>query len=351
MSLALRRLLKTGAALAAAALLPAAQTAGAAAPGAAGPARPLRAQVPAFGATLDVEVRNLPPTAASEAIVAAVGEVREVEGLTDLGRPDSALAALDAAAGRGPRPVDPRLFEALVRAIDFCQWSDGKEGPLARDLHRAWGRGAAVPLAAPPDPDVLRRAVAAAACRHLVLDARARTVTLDAGSALDLTDFAAGMAVDRAVAVLRQHGATNALVSIGGLSRGIGSGRGGRGWEVDIPPIGGLKTPLGRFYLRNLALQVAPRDERPLRVGGQLLSPFVNQRTGLPAEDVAATLAATELALDAQALAATMAITGSAEGELLMGSIRPRPSILWIMGGGEGMPLLVDYRWSEVPRR
>jgi thiamine biosynthesis lipoprotein len=318
---------------------------------AAGPLHPLRASATAFGTRLEIEIRDLQQQAANAAIAAAVAEVAEVERLTDPLRSGSEVAALNAAAGKGPRPVEPRLFAALARALDFCLWSDGKMGPLGRDLHRLWGLGGDGPLAAAPGGEPLRQAVAACACRRLTLDGRKQTAALDAGSALDLADFAAGMAVDRAVEVLRQHGSANAFVHIGALHRGIGGGRDGRGWAIDLPAMGGLVEPLGRIYLRNQALAVATRDDHPIHLGGQLLPPFVNQRTGQPTEGVAATLAASDLALDAQALAATLSITGAQEGELLMGSIRPRPSILWLMGSGTGIPLLVDYRWTEIARR
>ena len=318
---------------------------------AAGPIHPLRASGTAFGSRLEIEVRDLQRQAADAAIAAAVAEVAEVEHLVDPSRPGGELTALNAAAGKGPRPVEPRLFAALARALDFCMWSDGKMGPLGRDLHRLWGVGGDAPLAAQPGGETLRQAVAACACRRLTLDGRKRTATLDAGTALDLADFAAGMAVDRAVEVLRQHGSANAFVRIGALRRGLGGGRDGRGWAIDLPAMEGMMEPLGRIYLRNQALAIAARDDRPIRLGDQLLPPFVNQRTGQPAEGVAAALAVSDLALDAQALAATVAITGAQEGELLMGSIRPRPSILWLMGSGSGIPLLVDYRWTEVARR
>jgi len=318
---------------------------------AAGPIHPLRASGTAFGTRLEIEVRDLQRQAADAAIAAAVAEVAEVEHLVDPSRPGGELTALNAAAGKGPRPVEPRLFAALARALDFCMWSDGKMGPLGRDLHRLWGLGGDAPLAAQPGGETLRQAVAACACRRLTLDGRKRTAVLDAGTALDLADFAAGMAVDRAVEVLRQHGSANAFVRIGALRRGLGGGRDGRGWAIDLPAMEGLMEPLGRVYLRNQALAIATRDDRPIRVGDQLLPPFVNQRTGQPAEGVAAALAVSDLALDAQALAATVAITGAQEGELLMGSIRPRPSILWLMGSGSGIPLLVDYRWTELARR
>jgi hypothetical protein len=59
----------------------------------------------------------------------------------------------------------------------------------------------------------------------------------------------------------------------------------------------------------------------------------------------------TELAMDAQGLATSLFILGPREGQLRMGTLRPRPSILWFLGSGTGAPLQVDYRWSEVSRK
>ena len=197
----------------------------------------------------------------------------------------------------------------------------------------------------------MNAAVAAANCKRLQLDGRKQTATLAAGSALDLADFRIGMAIDRAIEVLRQRGSANALVMIGDVRRGIGAGRDGRGWLVDLPAISGLTGPLGRIFLRDRALAIAGPEATPPQEGRQP-PVYVNQSTGLPAgEGILATLALTELAIDAQALATTMTITGAQEGEMLTGSVRPRPAILWLMGSGTGIPVMVPYRWDEVPRR
>jgi FAD:protein FMN transferase len=332
---------------------PAMPAAPVAAPSSGSPVHPLRATgAAAFGGTMEVEIRDLPRAAAEAAIQAAVAAAGDVERMTDPGRADGELAALNAAAGQGPRRVDPRLYAALVRALDYCIWSEGKEGPLGGNLHRLWGRDRGAPLAAPPPAEQLNDAVAAADCQRLTLDGSRQTAALAAGSALDLVDFSSGMAVDRAVEVLRQHGSTNASVQIQAVRRAIGPGRDGRGWMIDLPMMGGLREPLGRIFLRDQSLAIATFEDRPLSVAGRPLHHFINQRTGQPAEEgVFATLAVTELATDAQALAATMTITGSQEGEMLTGSIRPRPSLLWLMGTGTGVPLLVEYRWTEVPKR
>jgi hypothetical protein len=63
------------------------------------------------------------------------------------------------------------------------------------------------------------------------------------------------------------------------------------------------------------------------------------------------TAAVSELAIDAQGLAVTLLIAGPREGQLRLGSLRPRPSVLWLLGSGTGMPLQVGYRWSEINRK
>jgi thiamine biosynthesis lipoprotein len=261
------------------------------------------------------------------------------------------LAALNAAAGQGPQKIDPRLFAALERALGFCLWSERAHGPLGRDLYRRWGLRS--PIEKPPleDPESLQRAVDAAACSRLRLDAANVTATLAAGAGLDLWGFSEGLAVDRAIEILRRHGAGNAFVQLGSIYRGIGGGLDGKGWRVVLPKLPGMTVPPGRVLLLDRALAVALAAERPLRAAGNTYSPYVNQRTGRPAEGIVATLAVTGLAADAQGLAVTLTITGPAEGELRIGSIRPNPSILWFQGTGTGEPLQVEHRWGEVPKK
>jgi hypothetical protein len=59
----------------------------------------------------------------------------------------------------------------------------------------------------------------------------------------------------------------------------------------------------------------------------------------------------TERALDAEGLAVALLITGPREGQMRLGSLQPRPSVQWALGTGEGDPLLIEYHWSELPKR
>ncbi|HEX6862511.1 MAG TPA: FAD:protein FMN transferase [Thermoanaerobaculia bacterium] len=306
--------------------------------------RPVRIAATAFGSSAEIEVRDLPREAARTAIQSALDEIAEIERLT---RPE----ALNAGAGQGPHTVDARLMPLLVRAQEFCFWSEGAHGPQGLDLYEAWGlhgAGQAGVPPGPPDPERLERAKVAARCDTLRLNPSKGTAELATGARLDLGGFAEGHAVDRAVEVLRQKGVGNGFVQIGVVQRAFGGGADGRGWKVLLPQFPGMDRAAGLFLLRDRAAAVLSIVDNPLKIADQALLPYLHQRTGLPAQGVAGVAAVTDLAVDAQALAIAMALTGPREGQLRLGSLRPNPSVLWFLGSGSGAPLQVDHRWGEV---
>jgi FAD:protein FMN transferase len=321
--------------------------------------RPVRIASTAFGRRVEIEVRDLPRDTARAAIQAALDEVSATEKLL---RPDSSetaggVGALNAAAGHGPQPVDPNLMPLLVRTQEFCFWSEGAHGPLGSRLYEAWGlRTAPEPDAdapAPgaavlPEPGLLQEATAAARCESLVLNPAANTAELAAGSRLDLGGFAEGHAVDRAVEVLKQNRVANGFVQIGPVQRGLGKGGDGRGWKIILPRFAGTDRPAGRFLLRDRAAAVLSIQDGSMKIADQVLLPYLNQRTGLPVPGVVGVAAVTDLAVDAQALAIAMILTGPREGQLRLGSLRPSPSVLWFLGSGSGAPLQADHHWGDI---
>ncbi len=235
-----------------------------------------------------------------------------------------------------PHPFDERMLLLLERAQSACFWSEGILAPF--------GRGAALP-AKGPQPE------GPAACFRAAIDRKKGTATLAQGAVLDLRELAAGYAVDLAIAVLRAGapGATaappdNGWVRLGSVQRSFGIDlKPGAGKWVEPPaPIRRLDAEFRGFYLSDRALAVAASTDEP---------PHVDQRTGNVPTAAIIVLAVTELAVDAQLLSATMLITGSRAGELRLGSIRPNPSILWVYGSGNGLPLYIEHSWSALQRR
>jgi hypothetical protein len=88
-------------------------------------------------------------------------------------------------------------------------------------------------------------------------------------------------------------------------------------------------------------------SDPPLKIGDETLSPWISHRTCQPVQGTVATLAYTDLALDAQGLAVTLTITGPTEGQLRLGSLVPSPAMLWLQGSGTGEPLQITYHWGR----
>lgn len=318
----------------------------------------------AFGETLEVEVRNLPRDNARQAIEAAILEVLHVEALlrpeapltaaskppADSSSPQLAdLAELNAGAGLGPQRPDPRLLQILARSWDYCIWTRGAHGPLGGELNQLWGLPGG--SGARPPADLLNQAIETASCDNLRLDAETALADLARGARLDLWGFARGFAVDRALAVLQDHGATNAYLEIGRIHRGLGPGPEGRGWLVVLPILEGFTEPLDEIWLRDQSLAMVRIEDSPLTVAGDRYAPFLDQRRGAPPEGVEGVVTVTENAVDAEAVAASMMILGYREGLMRLGSLRPAPSTLWLLGDGGGPPLITTAHWADLKSR
>jgi len=304
---------------------------------------PVRLGGRSFGWPAQIEVRDLDRAAAEAAIAEAFAELE---------RARLAARELEQRSRSGTeQTLDPAALELVRRAQAICFWSEGTLGPGGGELFRIWGLHVAAP--ALPTPDALAAAVDSARCGQVELDVENARFRVAPGTLLDLAPFDLGWAVDRAADRLKALGATNFWIAVGPLSRAAGAGPDGRGWRIDLPLFAGQEEPLPPFYLRDHALAVLVPDQRPLRIAGDSYPPFVDFRSGRPAAGIVGLVVVTPLAADALAVGEVMFARGEREGTMLLGALEfdERPSIRWLLGGGEGPPLLVDLNWGAVPKR
>jgi len=304
-------------------------------------AEPLRMAGRAFDRRAEIEVRDLDRAAAERAVGAAFRALESA-------RAD--LRAIESTARPGvPVQLDGSQAVLVRRALGFCAWSSGAVGPLGGEVFRIWGLR--FPVTSFPVPDEIERAAASAGCSRAAIDP-AGVLSLAEGSALDFFPFELGWAVDRAAAILREAGAANFWIDLGTVVRAAGGGPDGRGWTYAPPLVAGQLEPLPPFPLRDRAVALLRPADRPLRVAGESFPPYVDLRRGRPGggEAVAAVLVVSEIAVDAQALGYAMFVLGPRDGTLLVGAISPRPSIRWLLGGGQSPPVLADVNWGVVVR-
>ena len=95
-------------------------------------------------------------------------------------------------------------------------------------------------------------------------------------------------------------------------------------------------------FLRDQAIALIERRDH--------LDSLIDHRDGLRAKGVELVVAVTTLAVEAEALASVLMVTGLRDGQMRLGRLEPRPSVYWLLGEGDEAGLVSTYRWSELAR-
>jgi thiamine biosynthesis lipoprotein len=250
---------------------------------------------------------------------AALDEVDRIDRLMSHYKPESPLSRLNRAAAQHPVATEPELYDFLAECLRYSRLSEGAFDITVGALMKAWGffRGEGrFPSAAE-----LAEARARTGYQQLRLDPTNHTVAFaQPGLELDLGGIAKGYAVDRAVAVLKQHGLRAALVSAGGSTiYGLGAPpKNARGWDVQIQdPTDARKTAL-TVLLKNRALSVSGSAEKFFELDGTRYSHIFDPRTGRPVPNLLSVAVLTETGTAGDALDNVFYVQGVAWSRALL---------------------------------
>ncbi|MEM6453742.1 MAG: FAD:protein FMN transferase, partial [Acidobacteriota bacterium] len=253
------------------------------------------------------------------AVAAARAEVERLAGrLFDTGAA-SETARVNRAAGRSEVAASDALIARVARASALAKATDRAYDPAVGGLTALWRFDGARAIA----PDSAQRAAARehADHRRVVVDADRGTIQLPhASMRLDLDGPARGHAADRALAILREAGATGGLVVIGGSPADPGSGsvRSAFGFQEDgspwTVPLDDPRPPahvFGRLALREGRGVAILGGATPVRVRGRDHARVVVPRTGWLANDVRRVAVAADDAETAYAYAYALVVLGA----------------------------------------
>lgn len=174
----------------------------------------MRRSRPALGTLVEIRAEGLREADVLRALEAAFAQVSAVHRLMSFHTPDSDLAKLHRAVPGTAVRVDPRTFAVIGIAQDIAAASNGVfDVSVAASLVQL---GLLPRPASPyePDPQANWRDIELLAGERVRF---ARPLWIDLGG------IAKGYAVDRAIDVLRTHGATHAAVNAGGDLRLFGA--------------------------------------------------------------------------------------------------------------------------------
>ncbi|MEN3110518.1 FAD:protein FMN transferase [Uliginosibacterium paludis] len=186
-----------------------------------------------FGTKVEVVSFGSPEPEARAALAAVLREFDRLHRSYHAWQASDLTRLNDAIAQGKPAQVDDEMLHLLDASRRYATLSDGLFDPAIGHLIELWGFHSDTFVPRLPDP----AAVAAAVRAHpSVLDLEIRDHTVSSRKTavmLDLGGIAKGYALDRAAAILHEHGIRNALINIGGNVMALGT-KGKQTWSVGI---------------------------------------------------------------------------------------------------------------------
>ncbi len=235
-----------------------------------------------MGSVFRLEMHAPTSALAEKAADAAFAEVDRLNQIASDYLPGSELSRLNLQPSGIAVPVSAELFELLDRSVACSRATGGAFDITAAYAVQHWRRARRQKQL--PTPEQTARAVAMTDWRALKLDPGARTVTkLKEGLILDLGGIGKGYAADRALAVLRRHGISRALVAASG-DLAIGEAPPGEpGWPVALRTFERPEEQdaLIHLILVNCGCSTSGDLHQFLELGGRRYSHIIDPKTGL----------------------------------------------------------------------
>ncbi|MEM7310940.1 MAG: FAD:protein FMN transferase [Planctomycetota bacterium] len=266
-------------------------------------------RVAAMGTLLVLDVGAPTRAEALRASEAAVRALARVEQRLSTWSSESELARLNAARVGEAFALSPELAAELARARELWRATGGAFDPGVGALVRAWGLREG---GRKPSPDELAGAFAAGGFGALELGDGTAT-RLRAGLVLEEGGFGKGVGLDAALAALRDAGATDAVLDLGGqLAVLPGGGDQETAFAVAHPRA--RAQAVVELRIGGGSLATSGNSERAIEVNGERRSHLIDPRTGEPAADFGSVTVWARDATTADALSTALFVLGPDAG-------------------------------------
>ncbi len=227
-------------------------------------------------------------------------------------RQDSFTTLMNREAAERPVTVPSDIMELLLAARRYSERTGGAFDVTIGPIMKLWGFY--VGSGNHPSPDELREATARVGIEHVAFEPASRTVIFKRpGMHIDFGGIAKGLALDRAAAILRDHGVESARLNVGTSTIvAVGAPPGKSGWTVDIrsPYNNGEDAYIATVDIRNESLSTSSRTERYIEIDGQRYGHIVDPRTGMPTTGILSATAITPNGLESDVLSTAFYVMG-----------------------------------------
>lgn len=258
---------------------------------------------------------------ARAAIEAAFAEIDRIEERISSWRESSETSALNRRSGQGPQAVSDELFGLIDRSLKVSKLTGGAFDISFAGAGELWDFKAD-PAVLPAAED-LRSRLDVVGYQGVLLDRAARTVELTKpGMKVGFGGIGKGYAANRAVQVLKEHGARSGLVNAGGDLVAFGRQEDGEPWSIGLADPLHPGTLFARLDLTDRAVVTSGDYERFIEIDGVRYAHILDPRSGYPVRGIRSVTVVCPDGELADALATSVFVLGVDEGLRLVERLR-----------------------------
>ena len=251
-----------------------------------------------MGTVVEFTIHGVARPQAQTAIDAAAAEMQRVEdGFTTYGKRRNAIKAFNAAPVNSPTSLPKEVDRLLTLSLAIARASNDAFTPAIGGLSRLWGFSSADPPNSPPPSADIKHVLAGVNSNQIVKEDK-QWLRRHEQTQLDFGGIAKGYAIDRGIAVLREHGVNDAIINAGGDMRVIGS-HGKLPWKIGIRHPRKPESMIGWIPVNGDKSIVTSGDyERFFKYKGKRYHHILNPSTGMPAiQSMSATVVASRASM------------------------------------------------------
>jgi thiamine biosynthesis lipoprotein len=283
-----------------------------------------------MGTSLEITVCGRDDDDLEVAMEAAIAEIRRVEDVMTDWRP-SPLMRLNEQAGSGPVPVPGELARVIGHSLEISRLSGGAFDVTYAAVGKLWDFKADPPRI--PSSEAIEAGLQLVGWERVLVDLEKATVDLPEGMSIGLGGIAKGYGVDRAMAVLMEHGIEGALVNAGGDLKALGRRADGSLWTIAIKHPRDRDRVMAALPLANVCVVTSGDYERFFEVEGRRYHHILDPRSGYPSRGCMSATVVGPDAAQADALATALCILGPEAGlELIEGIERTEALVVGMDG-------------------
>jgi len=261
-----------------------------------------------MGTVVEIMASGEDPAVLDTAVEAAFSEMERLDRLFSRYNPDSEITRLSHSHNGGE--VSPETAEVLTLGLEIARKSAGAFDMTLGRLKVLWALDEEAPEV--PSPAEIATALSGIGPEALTWQ-RQQLRKQSPQLQLDLGGIAKGYAVDRAVAILRQHGVISAAVNAGGDMYLLGQ-RTQRPWRIGIQHPRKQQGVLERVQISDRAVVTSGDYERFFEQDGVRYHHIFDPQTGMPARKCQSVTIVTDSVALGDALATAVFVLGPVAG-------------------------------------